>query len=493
MTGAELTQFYADVAATLPEIVLACGAMALLLVGAFAERQTALVTWGSVLLLVATAVLVATSSEGTVEAFGRLVDGKLVNATVVVDPFARFMKILVLAGSAIAILMSIDYLRDEKLTRFEFPLLVVLATLGMMTMISANDLIVLYIGLELQSLALYVLASFARDNARSTEAGLKYFVLGALSSGMLLYGASLIYGFTGTTTFDGIAQVIANDGVGIGVKIGLVFVLAGLAFKVSAVPFHMWTPDVYEGSPTPVTAFFAAAPKIAAMALFLRVVFVPFAGAESDWFQIVAPISVASMILGALAAIGQSNIKRLMAYSSIGHMGYALIGFAAGSEAGVSGVLIYLSIYLAMTVGTFVCILLMRRDGKAVENVEDLAGLSHRDPTTAYLLAILMFSLIGIPPLAGFWGKWFVFLAAIESELYILAIVGFVTSVVGAYYYLRVIKVMFFDKPAAPFEKPLGNVNAALLAGSSAFVIFFVVVPAPLVEAAQAAAKSLFP
>jgi NADH-quinone oxidoreductase subunit N len=411
----------------------------------------------------------------------------------IIDPFTRFLKLLVLGGSAIAMLMSVDYLRDEKLTRFEFPLLITLATLGMLVMISANDLIVLYVGLELQSLALYVLASFARDNARSTEAGLKYFVLGALSSGMLLYGASLVYGFTGATGFDPIAQAIATGGMQIGTTIGLVFILAGLSFKVSAVPFHMWTPDVYEGSPTPVTAFFAAAPKIAAMALFLRVVFGPFAGAESAWLQIIIPVSVASMLLGALAAIGQTNIKRLMAYSSISHMGYALIGFAAGSPAGVQGVLTYLVIYLAMTVGTFVCIMHMRRDGKQVETISDLAGLSQRDPTTAYLLAILMFSLIGIPPLAGFMGKWFVFLAAVESKLYVLAAIGFLTSVIGAFYYLRVVKIMFFDPPAAAFEKPIGTVNAALLAGSSAFVIFFIVAPLPVTDAAGVAARALFP
>ena len=485
MNKFDVAQFYLDAWAFSPEIALACGAMLLLLIGVFAgDRQTTVLTWLCVAVLGIVAAMVVTTTEGRVLAFG---------GTTIVDPFARFTKVLVLAGSAIAMLMSLDYLRDEKLTRFEYPLLVMLATLGMMTMISANDLIVLYIGLELQSLALYVLASFARDNTRSTEAGLKYFVLGALSSGMLLYGASLVYGFTGTTSFAGIAEAIAQGGVPVGLMIGLVFVMAGLAFKVSAVPFHMWTPDVYEGAPTPVTAFFAAAPKIAAMALFLRVVFGPFAGAEQQWFQIVAFLSVASMILGALAAIGQSNIKRLMAYSSIGHMGYALIGFAAGSEAGVQGVLIYLVIYMAMTVGTFICILTMRRDGKAVENVEDLAGLSQRDPTTAYLLAILMFSLIGIPPLAGFWGKWFVFLAAVEAKLYLLAIIGFVTSVIGAYYYLRIIKIMFFDKPAAAFEKPLGVVNSALLAASGAFVIFFVVVPMPLIDAASAAAKSLFP
>jgi NADH-quinone oxidoreductase subunit N len=485
MTAVEGAQFNLDFWAFIPEVALACGAMVLLLAGVFGgDKRATLVTWGCVAILAVVAALVATSSEGSILAFG---------GTTIIDPFARFAKLLVLAGSAIAMLMSIDYLREEKLTRFEYPLLVTLATLGMMMMISANDLIVLYVGLELQSLSLYVLASFARDNTRSTEAGLKYFVLGALSSGMLLYGASLVYGFTGTTTFGGIAQAIGQGGVGTGLMIGLVFVLAGLAFKVSAVPFHMWTPDVYEGSPTPVTAFFAAAPKIAAMALFLRVVFGPFAEAGAQWHQIVMFLSVASMLLGALAAIGQTNIKRLMAYSSIGHMGYALIGFAAGNQAGVQGVLIYLVIYMIMTVGTFLCILIMRRDGKAVEDINELAGLSQRDPTTAYLLAILMFSLIGIPPLAGFWGKWFVFLAAIEAKLYLLAVIGFVTSVIGAYYYLRVIKIMFFDKPAAAFEKPLGSVNAALLAGSSAFVIFFVVAPAPLIDAASAAAKSLFP
>ncbi|MEQ1865740.1 MAG: NADH-quinone oxidoreductase subunit NuoN [Micropepsaceae bacterium] len=485
MTAPDMTQFNADVMASMPEIALACGAMALLLAGVFAgDRWSGLVTWACVAVLCAVATLVVMTSEGSVLAF---------NGTFIVDPFARFAKLVVLAGSAMAMLMSLEYLRDEKLSRFEYPVLVTLATLGMLMMISANDLIVLYVGLELQSLALYVLASFARDTVRSTEAGLKYFVLGALSSGMLLYGASLVYGFTGTTHFAGIAQVIGQNGVPLGLMIGIVFVMAGLAFKVSAVPFHMWTPDVYEGSPTPVTAFFAAAAKVAAMALFLRVVFGPFASAQKEWFQIVFFLSVASMLLGALAAIGQTNIKRLMAYSSIGHMGYALIGFAAGSQAGVQGVLIYLVIYLAMTVGTFVCILTMRRNGKAVENIADLAGLSQRDPTTAYLLAILMFSLIGIPPLAGFWGKWFVFLAAIEAKLYWLAVIGFVTSVVGAFYYLRIIKIMFFDEAAAPFEKPLGNVNAALLAASSAFVIFFVVLPAPLIEAASAAAKSLFP
>lgn len=489
-SGVDIAQFNADLAAVGPEVALACGAMLLLLIGVFAgDKRSSLVTLGCVALLVLTAGLVALSPEVRTLAFG---------GTVVVDGFSRFAKLLVLAGSSIAMLMSLDYLRDEKLTRFEYPLLVALSTLGMMLMISANDLIVLYVGLELQSLALYVLASFARDNTRSTEAGLKYFVLGALSSGMLLYGASLLYGFTGTTTFDGIAAALTRDGIGVGVKIGAAFVLAGLAFKISAVPFHMWTPDVYEGAPTPVTAFFAAAPKIAAMALIARFIFGALGPAEAVWLQILAPVSVASMIWGALAAIGQTNIKRLMAYSSISHMGYALTGFVAGTQQGVYGVLIYLVIYLAMTVGTFVCIMLMRRDGKAVENVSDLAGLSDRDPMTAYLLAILMFSLIGIPPLAGFFGKWYVFLALIQSAaehkwMYTVAIVGLVTSVIGAYYYLNIVRVMFFDKPAEKFEKPLGTVNAALLGASSAFVLASVIVLAPLIDAASAAAKSLFP
>ena len=477
-------QFLIDATSFAPELTLAIGSMLLLLVGVFSgDRFSETVTWACVALIGITAFFVVMGPEARTLAF---------NSGLVADPFARFMKLTVLAGSAIALLMSIEFLRDEKLARFEYPLLVALATLGMLIMISANDLIVLYLGLELQSLALYVLASFARDTVRSSEAGLKYFVLGALSSGMLLYGASLIYGFTGSTNFDVIASTIGANGMSIGLVIGLVFLLSGLAFKVSAVPFHMWTPDVYEGSPTPVTAFFAAAPKIAAMALFLRVVFGPFAGAQHQWFQIIALISVASMILGAVAAIGQSNIKRLMAYSSIGHMGYALIGFAAATPAGVKGVLIYLVIYLAMTVGTFIVIMMMRRDGRPIEDISELSGLSQRDPTSAYLLAILMFSLIGIPPLAGFWGKWFIFLAAIDAKLYWLAIIGFVTSVVGAYYYLNIVRLMFFEAPAKPFEKPLGFVNAALLAASTAFVLMFVVVPAPLVTAAQAAAQSLF-
>ena len=362
------------------------------------------------------------------------------------------MKVLALIGSAVAIVMSIGYARAQKFERFEYPVLIVIATLGMMMMISANDLIAVYLGLELQSLALYVIAAINRDSVRSTEAGLKYFVLGALSSGMLLYGASLVYGFTGTTTFAGIAAALGGGTPSLGLVFGLVFLIAGLAFKISAVPFHMWTPDVYEGAPTPVTAFFAAAPKVAAMALFVRVVVSPFAPITPDWQQILSFIAIASMVLGAFAAIGQRNIKRLMAYSSIGHMGYALVGLAAGTEAGVQGVIIYITIYLAMTLGAFACILSMRRREGMVYEISDLAGLSKTHPIMAFMLAVIMFSLAGIPPLAGFFAKFYVFLAAIESGLYVLAVIGVVASVVGAFYYLRIVKIMYFDDPATSFE-----------------------------------------
>ena len=360
----------------------------------------------------------------------------------------------------------------------------------MMMMISANDLISLYLGLELQSLSLYVIAAIHRDSARSTEAGLKYFVLGALSSGMLLYGASLVYGFTGHTGFEGIATALA-DGRSTGLVVGLVFVLAGLAFKISAVPFHMWTPDVYEGAPTPVTAFFAAAPKLAAMALLVRVVIEAFEPVTQDWQQVIVFVSILSMALGAFAAIGQRNIKRLMAYSSIGHMGYALVGLASGSHAGVQGVLVYLVIYLAMTLGAFACILAMRRRGESVEDIDSLAGLMRNQPLVALLLAAILFSLAGIPPLAGFFAKYYVFIAAIEAELYALAVIGVVSSVIGAFYYLRIVKIMFFDEPADHFERMEPELRTVLVI-SGVFVIGFMAFMAPIVEAANTAAETLF-
>ena len=422
----------------LPEIGLAAGALVMLLIGVVAKNSVRIVT-GLALLLVGGA---------TIGLFVVPLSEPIFNGAFVLDPFARFMKIATLIGSAIAIVLSIGHGRREAFDRFEYPILIVTATLGMMVMVSAHDLIALYIGLELQSLSLYVLAAIKRDSVRSTEAGIKYFVLGAMSSGLLLYGCSLVYGFTGQTSFEAIA-IALERGVETGLIFGLVFLLAGLAFKVAAVPFHMWTPDVYQGAPTPVTAFFAAAPKIAAMALLVRVVVEPFGPIVDQWQQIITFLAIGSMVLGAFAAIGQNNIKRLMAYSAIGHIGFALVGLAAGTEAGIQGVIIYLVIYLAMTVGAFGCILAMRTADGMVENISDLAGISRTNPVMAILLALLMFSMAGIPPLAGFFAKFYVFSAAIQAELYPLAVIGVLASVVGAFYYLRVVKVMFFDESVA--------------------------------------------
>ncbi len=468
---------------SIPELILAVGAMALLMIGVFSgEKSASTVTGLAVaLLIIAGLWLVLKTGEG--EAYG----GAFLS-----DPFAKFMKVLALIGSITALVMTVGHARSAQIDRFEFPVLLVLATLGMLLMISANDLISLYLSLELQSLALYVVAAINRDSIRSTEAGLKYFVLGALSSGMLLYGMSLIYGFTGHTGFTQIAAALTAEGRSLGLIFGLVFVLAGLAFKISAVPFHMWTPDVYEGAPTPVTAFFAAAPKVAAMAILVRIVINAFEPVVADWQQIIVFISIASMLLGAFAAIGQKNIKRLMAYSSIGHMGYALVGLAAGSMAGVRGVLLYMLIYMVMTLGTFACILAMRRkEGENVENVDDLAGLSQTNPFMATVLTVLMFSLAGIPPMAGFFGKYFVFMAAIEAQLYALAIIGVLASVVGAYYYLRVIKVMWFDDAKGEFVRTAGELR--LVFGlSGLFVLGYVLIGGPLGNAAEVAARTFF-
>ena len=462
----------------LPEIVVAVGAMALLMFGSYGgERVVATIEVSAIALLAVAAVLVAIMPDGR---FG---------TSFVVDDFARFLKVLAFAGSAVAIVMSLDYLATEKQQKFEYPILILLSTVGMGMMISATDLIALYLGLELMSLSLYVVAASNRDSVRSTEAGLKYFVLGALSSGMLLYGCSLIYGFTGTVVFADIAEASKHGGIGL--VFGLVFLFAGLCFKVSAVPFHMWTPDVYEGAPTPVTAFFAAAPKIAGMALFLRVAVGALPGIVPQWQQIIVFVAIASMALGAFAAIGQRNIKRLMAYSSIGHMGFALIGLAPGTAEGVQGVLIYMAIYLAMTLGTFAVILSMRRDGEMVEEIGDLSGLARSNPPLALFLAILLFSLAGIPPLAGFFAKFYVFQAAIEAGLYTLAVLGVLASVVGAYYYLVIVKIMYFDEPAKGFV-PMPIELKAVLGVAGLFNLLFCVYPAPLLEAASAAAKSLF-
>ncbi|MFZ0072972.1 MAG: NADH-quinone oxidoreductase subunit NuoN [Xanthobacteraceae bacterium] len=465
----------------LPELLLAVGAMALLMVGAvLGETSTNLVTGCALFLLLIVGLLVLAIPADKSVLFG---------GSFVVDGFGRFMKVLALIGSGAAIVMSIGFLELPSRQMFEYAVLILLATTGMMVLISAGDLIALYLGLELMSLSLYVVAAIDRDNVRSTEAGLKYFVLGALSSGMLLYGCSLIYGFTGTVTFAGIASAATEGGVGL--TFGLVFLFAGLCFKISAVPFHMWTPDVYQGAPTPITAFFAAAPKVAAMAIFLRVALTAFPAIMLQWQQILSFVAIASMLLGAFAAIGQTNIKRLMAYSSIGHMGFALIGLAAGTSEGVQGVLVYLTIYVTMTLGAFACILAMRREEGPIETISELAGLARTNGPMAFLFAMLLFSLAGLPPLAGFFAKFYVFLAAIKAGLYVLAVIGVIASVIGAYYYLLIVKVMYFDEPAPGFA-PMRSELKVVLGITGLFNLLFFVVPSPLVNAAAAAAKSLF-
>ncbi|MEN0041523.1 MAG: NADH-quinone oxidoreductase subunit NuoN [Pseudomonadota bacterium] len=472
---------FAQLAILGPELFLACGAMVLLMMGVFlGEASTRIVTGLSVALLALAAIwLIWDPLSGT--AF---------NDAILMDPFSVLMKILILIGSAAAIAMSVNFAKEENFERFEYPILVVLATIGMMIMVSANDLITLYLGLEMQALSLYVIAAINRDSLRSTEAGLNYFVLGALSSGMLLYGMSLVYGFTGHTNFAGIAEAMTADR-SLGLVFGIVFVLAGIAFKISAVPFHMWTPDVYEGAPTPVTAFFSAAPKIAAMAMLVRVVYGAFEPAVADWQQIITFIAIASMGLGAFAAIGQTNIKRLMAYSSIANMGFALVGLAAGSQEGVSGVVLYLIIYMGMTLGAFACILAMRRTDGMVEDITDLAGLSRTNPMMALALTIFMFSLAGIPPLAGFWAKYFVFLAAIQSELYVLSVIGVLASVVGAFYYIRIVKIMWFDDGEPAFVPMAGELKAVGTI-SAVFTLLYVLVAGPLSTVATAAARTFF-
>jgi NADH-quinone oxidoreductase subunit N len=465
----------------MPELVLAAGAMVLLMIGAYrGQGTTALVTWLSVCLLIAAGVLELMLPKGKLTTFG---------GSFIVDDFARFLKIVSLIGSVATLVLSREFLADPSRRIFEYAILVLLSTLGMMVLISAGDLITLYLGLELMSLSLYVVAASNRDNAKSTEAGLKYFVLGALSSGMLLYGASLVYGFTGTVSFAGIAAGAKTGSIGI--VFGLVFVLAGLCFKVSAVPFHMWTPDVYEGAPTPVTAFFASAPKVAAMAVFTRATLTAFPGIVTQWQQIVVFVSIASMALGSFAAIGQKNIKRLMAYSSIGHMGFALVGLAAGTAEGAQGVLVYLAIYVAMTLGSFAIILAMKRNGQAVEQISDFSGLSRTNPVLAFFFAMFLFSLAGVPPLAGFFAKFYVFVAAIKAGLFTLAVIGVLTSVVGAFYYLSIIKVMYFDEPL-PTLDPVRVELRTVLAVTGVFNILFFAFPGPLVSVAASAAKSLF-
>jgi NADH-quinone oxidoreductase subunit N len=482
-----MLSYYAPI---FPELFIVLASFVLLMWGVYQRRQTGFViSVVSILVLLGAALLIARHPPVSQELF---------NGAFVDDRFARFMKILTLAGSAFTLILSFDYMRRERILRFEYPILILLSTVGMMLTISANDLISLYLALEFQSLALYVVAAFHRDHLRSTEAGLKYFVLGVLSSGLLLYGSSLVYGYTGATAFARIAQAVQLHGASIGFIFGLVFMLAGLVFKIAAVPFHMWTPDVYEGAPTPVTVYFASAAKMAAMAMVIRVILGAFPNATEQWQQIVIAISIASMALASFAAIGQTNIKRLLAYSSIGHVGYALIGVAAVAAAPselkaecISSVLIYLAIYLAMTVGAFACVLAMRQGRFMSEAIQDLAGISKEQPLYAFLFAMLLFSLAGIPPLAGFFAKFYVFNAAIQAHLYWLAVVGVVLSVIGAYYYLRIVKLMYFDEPGITFD-PMPSSVQFTLAVTAGFAILFFVYPSPLKAAADAASRSLF-
>ncbi|MDE2515048.1 MAG: NADH-quinone oxidoreductase subunit NuoN [Rhodospirillales bacterium] len=466
----------------LPEIVLALIGMAILMFGVLRKgnptQLCAMFTLGGFLVA---GVLVLMGQPGI--GYG---------GQFVVDAFSSFAKELILAAAALALILSFDYNEHANIDRFEYPVVLLLAVTGMMVMVSAHSMMTLYLGLELQSLSLYVLAAFARDDVRSSEAGLKYFVLGALASGLLLYGISLVYGFSGSMDFAVIAAAMAHPAaVSPGLIVGVVFILSGLVFKISAVPFHMWTPDVYEGSPTPVTAFLASAPKVAAIALLLRVMAGPFGHLLAQWQSLIEIVSIASMIFGALAAIGQTNIKRLMAYSSIGHMGYALIGLAVGTPEGLRGTLVYMVVYVFMNAGAFACITAMRRNGRSVEQISDLAGLARSDATMAMALAIFMFSMAGIPPLSGFFGKLYVFLAAVQGGLWTLAVIGVLSSVLGAYYYLRVIKVMYFDAADQHFDPRPASLSFVMAAGGL-FTTFFFLFPAPFVGAAQVAAKALF-
>jgi NADH-quinone oxidoreductase subunit N len=475
----------ADLLVLLPELILALGAMALLLTGAIGgEKTTPIISSAAIALLVVAGVAAIWLVPDHATAF---------HGSFVADGFARFSKILILVGAALSILLADEFFTPMTMSRFELPVLMVLASLGMLLMVSANSFIALYMGLELQSLALYVLAAFNRDHLRSTEAGLKYFVLGALSSGMMLYGISMIYGFTGSVEFTRVAAVIAQSGVGIGLIFGIVFLISGLAFKVSAVPFHMWTPDVYEGAPTPITAYFATAAKVAAMGLFLRAILTPFPHALEQWRQIIVFISVLSMAWGSVAALGQKNIKRLMAYSSIGHMGYALLGLAAGTALGARGVLIYMAIYVFTNLGVFACIQAMRRGGKPVETIADLSGLARTNPRLAMVFSLLFLSLAGLPPLAGFFAKFYVFLAAIQAGLVWPAILGVLASAVGLVYYLRLVKIMYFDEPAPTFDADMALGSRAILVISGAVALLFIVAASPVITAADAAAKALLP
>ena len=475
-----------DLSIALPEILLSLWAMVALMAGAYfgKDRLALPLTWASVAVFLLLAVMIGVRAPEAQGAFGGLF---------VDDGFARFAKVAILLAGAAVLVMGMDYLERAGMMKFEYPILVALATVGMMVMVSSADLITLYMGLELQSLSLYVLAAFRRDSVKATEAGLKYFVLGALASGLLLYGASLVYGYAGTTRFDGIASTIQDGRLSVGLLMGLAFMLAGLAFKVSAVPFHMWTPDVYEGSPTPVTAFFATAPKIAAMALLARLVHDGFGTAPGDWAQIIAFLAGASMVVGAVGALGQRNLKRLMAYSSISHMGFALLGLTAGNQAGVQAMLVYMAIYLTMSVGVFAFILTMRREGRPVVQIDDLNMLSASQPVQALALLILMFSLAGVPPLIGFWAKFTVLAAVIGAGWVWLAVIGVIASVIGAFYYLRIVYFLYFGTETSPLDQDGAPAQRWLSIGAAAITLLGVINLFGIEGAAALAAQALVP
>ena len=447
----------------IPEIFLSLSVFSLLMIGVFVKNSFEIIYKFSIFTILITLLLILSIDNESIKIF---------NDSFVIDKLSLYSKVLILVSTFFVLLMSKRYIVDIKNNKFEYPIITLLSLLGMFIMVSSNDLILFYLGLELQSLALYILASIDRDNKKSSEAGIKYFVLSALSSGLLLYGCSLIYGFTGSTSFEEIANNSSDFSVGI--IFGMVFVLVGLAFKVSAVPFHMWTPDVYQGSPTSITSFFSVVPKIAGIVVFIKFMYLPFREILNQWQYILVFMSIASMILGAVAAMGQTNIKRLMAYSSIGHIGYAIAGIAAGTQNGIKSTLVYISIYIIMNIGAFACILLMKREGKYIEEIKELSGLSKNHPLVSLGLLIILFSLAGIPPLAGFFAKFYIFMAVIESEMYTLAIVGLVTTVVSAFYYIRIIKVMYFDEPKKPFERNIDyRVHGPILISCILLVSFF--------------------
>ena len=456
-----------------PEIFLSLSIMFLLILGVFKKNSSGLVQNLSLIVLLITSVIIFNETIGIQETL-------LFNNSIIIDYLSSFMKIATLLSAFLVLLISSNYLKTFRIFKIEYPILILSAVLGMMIMISSNDLIVFYMGLELQSLALYVLATFNRDQLKSSEAGLKYFVLSALSSGLLLYGCSLIYGFTGSTNFNLIANNLNTNDYAL--TFGIVFVIVGLAFKISAVPFHMWAPDVYEGSPTSVTLFFTMVPKIAALTVFIRFLYVPFLNLIGQWQTILIFLSIGSMIFGAIAAIGQTNLKRLVAYSSIGHIGYALAGLTTGSNEGVQSSIVYITIYIIMNLGLFSCLLMMKRNNKYYEEIEDLSGLSKNHPLLSLSLLIILFSLAGIPPLAGFFAKFYIFKSVLEQSMYSLAVIGLLSTVVAAFYYLRIIKVIYFDKEKDKYDTDHSIWLKFSLTFSTLLILAYFISPSPLIE-----------